>query len=208
MYPTILFEGIDGAGKTYALSHVKTLLEANQLPVHVVDSIPYETFMRSHDASWFNLNLTNVKYIEYLSWQVNNYYKNIQPFLGNSIVLIDRYFPSCYAYNDLDVATSPYSQDGIALVLAQVMDIFCTKFWRPDYTFLFDVQDDILFERHKTTNQPVSMTKLQFINKVRENYKMFEEFFGWNIQKVDGNQNIDKIVNHILTTTGITKNVG
>ena len=79
--PTILFEGLDGAGKTYALDHLKHYYEERDILVHVVDSIPFDKFMKSHDSDWFDLSSTNTKYVEFLSWQVNNYYKNILPYL-------------------------------------------------------------------------------------------------------------------------------
>ena len=190
--PVILFEGLDGAGKTYALSHLKDYYEKQGETVHVVDSIPYHVFLESHDKTWFDLTNPNTRYMEYLAWQVNNYYKNIHPYLGNVVILIDRYIPSCYAYNAL-------RDDANAPVLAQVMKTMLEGFFKPDVTFLFDVTNEVLVERHKMTNQPEKMTDFHFIELVRGNYRAFRENFrSWFVALVDGNRPIDYTLNFML----------
>jgi thymidylate kinase len=188
---TILFEGVDGAGKTYALNHLKNYFESKNLPVHVVDSIPYETFLRSHDPSWFNLNIQNVKYVEYLAWQVNNFYKNIQPYLKSHIILVDRFVPSCYAYNSLD------KDDHRSIILGRIMEEMF-KFWQPDYTFWFDVSNDVLIERHKQTEQPVNLTSLPFVNSVRERYTQLCDT-SWPMTRMNGSEDIQSILTSMLS---------
>jgi len=164
--PVILFEGLDGAGKTYALEHLKKYYESKGESVHVVDSIPYPTFLDSHNPEWFDLTHPNTRYVEYLAWQVNNFYKNIEPHLGKSIILIDRYIPSCFAYNSL-------RDDKNFAAFQDIMTAMLTKFFRPDVTFLFDVPNEVLAERHKITSQPDKMTDFTFIELVRSKYRDF-----------------------------------
>lgn len=190
--PVILFEGLDGAGKTYALSHLKEHYEKQGESVHVVDSISYPTFLESHDKTWFDLSNANTRYMEYLAWQVNNFYKNIQPHLGKSIILIDRYIPSCYAYNNL-------KDDAYSAVLAQVMTTLLDGFFKPDVTFLFDVNNEVLAERHKVTEQPDKMTDFNFIELVRGNYRAFmHQFKNWFVVQADGARPIDYTLNFML----------
>lgn len=188
---TILFEGVDGAGKTFALTNLKNYLEARKLPVHIVDSIPYDTFLRSHDPSWFNLNLQNVKYMEYLAWQVNNFYKNIKPYMGTHIILVDRFVPSCFAYNSLD------KTDERSTHLSNIMqEMF--NFWQPDFTFWFDVPNDVLVERYKNTEQPVNMTAIPFINSVREKYSNLCDT-SWPMIRMNGAEDIESILQTMIT---------
>lgn len=190
--PVILFEGLDGAGKTYALTHLKEHYEKQGESVHVVDSIPYPKFLDSHDKEWFDLTHPNTRYMEYMAWQVNNFYKNIQPHIGKSIILIDRYIPSCYAYNML-------KGDEYAYVLSEVMDTLLKNFFKPDVTFLFDVSNEILTERHKITEQPDKMTDFNFIELVRGNYREFMyQFKNWFVVQADGARPIDYTLNFML----------
>lgn len=192
--PVILFEGLDGAGKTYALDHLKKYYENQGESVHVVDSIPYHTFLESHNTEWFDLSHPNTRYVEYLAWQVNNFYKNIEPHLGKSVILIDRYIPSCYAYNSLrDDRHFPAFQD--------IMTTMLSKFFRPDVTFLFDVPNEVLVERHKVTDQPEKMTDFSFIELVRGKYREFANSYHpdkWFVVNTDGSRPIDYTLNFML----------
>lgn len=191
--PVVLFEGIDGSGKTYALMHLKEYYEKLGEKVHLVDSIPYHTFLDSHDKTWFDLTNRNTRYMEYISWQVNNYYKNIKPFLGKEIILIDRFLPSCYAYNSLD-------NDQYTMLFMFVMGQMLQQFFIPSLTFLFDVSDKVLLERYKVTEQPEAMKNLNFTNAVRGEYDRFVKTFGkqYHVHKIDGNQPIERTLVQML----------
>lgn len=193
MKPVILFEGLDGAGKTYALNHLKEFYEAKGETVHIVDSIPYHTFLESHDKNWFDLTNASTRYFEYMAWQVNNYYKNIKPFIGEDIILIDRFLPSCFAYNSVD-------RDRFSMLFMSVMDSLMRGFFTPNFTFLFDVSDDVLKERHAQTAQPEKMTDFDFINVVRTEYQRFISLYGaqWKVHQIDGSQPIEDILNEMI----------
>jgi thymidylate kinase len=202
MKPTILFEGLDGAGKTYALEHLKGYYEKQGESVHVVDSIPYHVFLESHDRIWFDLTNTNTRYMEYLSWQVNNFYKNILPYLGKCIILIDRYTPSCYAYNTLQ-------EDLYSCALHKTMHTLLSEFFVPDITFLFDVPNEILAHRHSIVEQPKNLINLDFIEKVRERYRALIAMYSpeqWLIVHTDGNQPINNTVKFMLAKINSLRN--
>jgi thymidylate kinase len=191
--PVILFEGLDGAGKTYALRHLKEFYELQGENVHVVDSLPYETFLNSHNKAWFDLHNANTRYVEYMAWQVNNYYKFIKPHLGRSVILIDRFLPSCFAYNAVEM-------DQYSFTYLQIMDILLRNFFKPDVTFLFDVPDSVLAARHGVTDQPEKMKNHEFISLVRSEYDRFIHVYGslWNVKRVDGSQPIDHILRRMI----------
>lgn len=191
--PIILFEGLDGAGKTYALNHLKEYYEKQGEKVHVVDSIPYQTFLDSHDKAWFDLTNTNTRYFEYMAWQVNNFYKNIKPYVGEAVILIDRFLPSCFAYNAVSV--DPY-----AFLFLKVMDQLLKEFFAPSITFLFDVPNLVLSERHKQTAQPEKMTNFDFINTVRSEYERFVNIYGdkYNVHRMAGDVPIERTLVQML----------
>lgn len=191
--PVILFEGLDGSGKTYAITRLKEFYEKQGETVHVVDSIPYHTFLESHDKNWFDLTSVNTRYFEYMAWQVNNYYKNIKPFIGKEIILIDRFLPSCFAYNNIDV-------DKFSFLFLNIMDSMLRGFFIPTVTFLFEVTNEVLVERHKKVEQPEKMSNMEFINIVRGEYDRFKTVYGrtWNVHSVDGNAPIEQILSYIV----------
>lgn len=191
--PIILFEGLDGAGKTYALTHLKEYYERQGEKVHVVDSIPYHVFLESHDKAWFDLTNNNTRYFEYMAWQVNNFYKNIKPYAEDSIILIDRFLPSCFAYNAVTV--DPY-----AFLFIKVMDQLLNEFFAPTITFLFDVPNSVLSDRHKQTAQPEKMTNFDFINAVRSEYERFVTLYGkrYNVQRMAGDIPIERTLRQML----------
>ncbi len=191
--PVILFEGIDGAGKTFALNHLKEYYEMQGELVTVVDSIPYHEFLESHNKEWFDLTNINTRYVEYMAWQVNNFYKFIKPHLGNSVILIDRFLPSCFAYNSVE--SDPYS-----MTFLNIMDALLRGFFRPDVTFLFDVPNSVLIDRHANTEQPEKMKNMDFINVVRTEYDRFVTLHGgqWNVVKIDGSLPIDHILQKMI----------
>ena len=194
--PTILFEGLDGAGKTYALNHLKKYYEDREIPVHVVDSIPFDKFMESHNKEWFDLSQQNTKYVEYLSWQVNNYYKNILPYLHEKVILIDRFTPSCFAYNDIQ-------GDRFSSFFYKIMDTYLKDFFIPSVTFFVDVSDKVILQRHRTSDQPAHMTKIDFIQTVRANYGRFFDLYHthgpWiNFFPMDGTKDITKLTEEMV----------
>lgn len=179
-FPTILFEGIDGSGKSTALEALRQHYANLGFQVKLVDSIPYEEFMSSCNSKWYDLTNDSSKYFQYLSYQVNNYYKNIKDATENSIVLIDRFIPSCYAYNVLpDDRYSDFFYD--------IMSRICLDFFKPNVTFLFDVENEVLFKRLNQTSQPDWVKNLEKINNIRSNYQYFKGTFGWNTVEVNGN---------------------
>lgn len=187
----ILFEGVDGAGKTFAMEKLTEELERKEIPVTIVSSIPYETFIMSHDSDWFDLSITNIKYIEYLSWQVNNYYLNIKDQIRKGVVLVDRYIPSCYAYNEL-------SDDTYTNVLHDMMSNMAKNFFKPDITFYFEVPDNVLIDRHNKTTQPEKMTNMKYINKVKNRYDEFFSKFPYVCKKINGDQDIRLTVTQMV----------
>jgi thymidylate kinase len=192
--PVILFEGGDGTGKTTSMNYLKSYYEKTGESVHIVESISYHTFLESHDKTWFDLTNNNTRYMEYISWQVNNYYKNIKPYIGKELILIDRFLPSCYAYNPID-------SDQYSTLFMRVMDEMLRQFFIPDVTFIFHVPQNILAERYQKTEQPEKMKNLNFINFVQEEYQRFYTVYGvqWNVNWIAGDDAIERTLVKMLT---------
>jgi thymidylate kinase len=135
--------------------------------------------------------------MEYMGWQVNNYYNNIAPYIGKEVILIDRFLPSCFAYNAL--RPDPYS-----MTFVNIMDKLLKNFFVPDVTFWIDVDDDTLSKRHQSTDQPEKMTDLSFMRFVRSEYDRFcktyatKEVGPYYVKKLSGTDKIGDLVDNML----------
>jgi len=197
--PVIAFEGLDGTGKSFGLNQLKVFYESLEIPVKIVDSIPYNIFKVAHDKQWYSLEHANILYMQYLAYEVNNYYKNIHEDLGKKVILIDRFIPSCFAYNTINDTTYESA-------LKNIMNVLCTQFFKPDVTFIFEVSNEILFERHKITEQPEMVHNVQYMNLVKSRYELFFQKYkkteqntsGWNIFMMSGTLKPEVLVQSMI----------
>jgi thymidylate kinase len=193
--PVIGFEGVDGAGKDFAIKLLKTHFEQQGVPVVVAESIPYEFFVdKAHSSQWYNLHNVNIRYMQFLAYEVNNYYKNIQPFEGKAVVLVNRFIPSCFAYNSLEPIT------GFTDAMKDMMRVLCEEFYKPDVTFWFDVPNEVLLDRFARTRQHEKTPDLTFVDKVRAQYGLFQEKYGirYSMIKIDGTMTAERTLNEML----------
>jgi thymidylate kinase len=193
--PVIGFEGVDGAGKDFAIKLLKAHFEKEGLPVVVAESIPYEFFVdKAHSPQWYNLHNVNIRYMQFLAYEVNNYYKNIQPFEGKSVVLVNRFIPSCFAYNAVETIT------GFTDAMHSMMRVLCEDFYKPDVTFWFDAPNEVLLDRFARTRQHEKTPDLRFVDMVRAQYGVFQQKYGkrYNMVKLDGTLTAERTLDEML----------
>ncbi len=164
----IVFEGIDGSGKTTQMHKIAHLLQKHTYPV-------ITTHEPNHDSKWGQLIQKNVKkhrekvspetelewYLKDREWDLNN---NILPALKEKhVVLVDRYYMSSAAYQG---ALNPFT---IEYILQK--NSFARK---PDLWILLDVTvklgQDRIRQRDKR-NEEDQLEQADYQEKVRQNYK-------------------------------------
>lgn len=147
----VVFEGIDGSGKTSVLNGVKQVLHSSDIPVFVNCETDnhfgkmakygiheYPEFMELDGLS------RNTMFLWWLARAVQQ--NRISNF--NGIVLQDRYYDSTYIYQNLENTTAEtFSYDP---------EFFIT----PDITFLFDVSPEVSLDRCKNNLPDVQETKV------------------------------------------------
>ncbi len=185
----IVFEGIDGSGKSTQIQILKKILENKGLDV--------VTFQEPSQSPWGKKIKEKAAFSDSLSPEEelalfvkdrrDNVQKNLRPALTkNKIVLLDRYYFSTMAYQGakgIDVERIRGLNEQFAV--------------RPDLVFILDVdaerglnriQDrkdkDLLFERH------------DFLIEVR---KIFTSFQGENIFHINSDNTPDKISDQIAS---------
>jgi dTMP kinase len=193
----IVFEGIDGSGKTTQIYKVAQSLKKHNYQVTV-------THQPNHDSKWGQLIQTKVKkhreevtpetelewYLKDREWDLEN---NILPALEeNHVVLVDRYYLSNAAYQGaLKTFTLEY-------VLQQ--NSFAQK---PDLWIILDVSVKLGQERLRTRDKQVTKDQLEkadYQEKVRQNYyQLVKMNIGGKIEWVDASGGENELT-QILTT--------
>lgn len=184
----VVFEGLDGTGKSYTLKYVMESLVREGLTVVDFREPSYgkygtmlrskfesgERFLPAEEASLFVIDrLFNLEY-------------NILPSLEkNAIVLLDRYFYSSIAY-----------QGASGLDPKMVLDLNRPVIINPDTVIIFDNDVDISLSRiSKNRNTTTSMEKKEYLLKVQEIYRSMEAL---NIQIVDSSVDLVDLQNTVL----------
>jgi dTMP kinase len=193
----IVFEGIDGSGKSTQIRNIAKRLEKQYVKIYTtfeptdgpVGSLirrmlsgEVETDQRTI-ASLFAADRT-----DHLTNQKNGIKRKVD--IGE-IVLCDRYYFSSYAYHaqyiDLDWVIHTNSLN------AEIL--------KPDLTIFIDVDPDICFKRIKKSRGQFEMyEKIDIMKKVRANYfKAFNKLRDKEkIAVIDGNLNMLEVEDAIL----------
>ncbi|MFX0124803.1 MAG: dTMP kinase [Candidatus Hodarchaeota archaeon] len=193
----IVFEGIDGSGKTTQIFKVAKSLRNQNYQVTV-------THEPNHDSKWGQLIQTKVKkhreevtpekelewYVKDRKWDLEN---NILPALEkNHVVLVDRYYLSNAAYQG---ALKTFS---LEYVLQQ--NSFARK---PDLWIILDVSVQLGQARLRTRDkqkQKDQLEKADYQEEVRQNYYQLATMdIGGKIEWVDASGEENELT-QILTT--------
>ncbi|MCP2604946.1 dTMP kinase [Candidatus Aminicenantes bacterium AH-873-B07] len=183
----IVFEGIDGCGKT---TQAKLLFER-------LKSLSFDTvlFKEPSSSKWgkkikklslFENLITPEQELElFIKDREENTKKNIKPALKKrKIVILDRYYFSTIAYQGargIDIEFIKKLNKNIAV--------------EPDLVFILDVEPNKGLERIENRKKKEKLfEKGNYLNKVRKIYNSLE---GKNIIKINGAKNINKIKDEI-----------
>ncbi len=182
----IVFEGIDGVGKTTIAVVVKKLLRKKGNPVVLYESYEKKYSNFNKLKPFIKTIPVNASYLFYLSSSV---YKShiIKKLLERNWVICDRYFYSTIARHGAEGSTLKIDIDSLGII-------------KPDYTFLLTIKEKIRRERIKYKKH---ITESDLVPKIPGcfPYKMEKLLKKMNLIKIDNsgslNETISKI-NHFL----------
>jgi dTMP kinase len=188
----IVFEGIDGTGKTSLIKMLKTSLEREAYSVVVLKEPTNETESgRKIRESYVT---GRVPFEEELQWFIDdrewNVNANILPALKDeSIILQDRYFFSTASYQGVR------KNDDWASIIA----INRTMFPEPDLTIIIDVEPEIALKRiTKDRAKENSFEALENLRKVRNLFLEIANYdLDGNFLLVDGTKTLAEIAEEI-----------
>ena len=197
--PVIVFEGIEGSGKSYHISNVSRYLKKKKID-HIKirepgGSVNAEKIRKLilNNKSNFDKNTDLLLYLAARSENINL----LRKYYHKKIILIDRFIDSTIAYQHYGL--------GVNLNLIKSLNHYLLKNFKVDFTFLNIVNKKNMVKRLK-------------LRKTLNRYDKFNNTFYQNVQKgflklaknkknkyllVDSNQDIKK--NKLLITSRIRK---
>jgi dTMP kinase len=185
----IVFEGIDGSGKT-SLSKLflKYLLEKGVPAVWLREPTDSALGEKIRRVAQENEHISPRQELDYFiqdrRWDVEN---NILPALrAGKTVVLDRYFYSNACY-----------QGARGLDMDAIIEMNLSFAPRPDLTFIIDVDVDRALARISSSRpEPAKLfEKKDFLLKVRANYKKLS---GAGLLHIDGNPGLDTVLADII----------
>lgn len=185
----IVFEGIDGSGKTSLSRLFLKYLTEKGVPAlwlrEPTDSALGDKIRRVAQESEHISPQQELEYfIQDRRWDVEN---NIMPALGaGKTVILDRYFYSNACY-----------QGARGLDIKTIIDLNLSFAPQPDLTFIIDVDVDRALARIRNSRPDMAMLfeKKDFLLKVRDNYL---KLAGAHVLFIDGNRDLRTVLEDII----------
>jgi dTMP kinase len=201
----ISFEGIEGCGKTTQIALLSEYLKKRAIP-HTITREPGGTAVGEGirkillNSETIHLTAASELLLFYAS-RSQNILEKIKPALERGeTVICDRYYHASMAYQG-------YGR-GIPLdFIRKITDLVCSPY-RPDLTFLLDIEPEVGLARARARNHARTEDEgrfeaedLEFYNKVRDGYlELASE--DERIQLIYADRPIEAVHRHILTLCG------
>ena len=186
--PIIVFEGIEGSGKSHHISKVSNFLHKNKIKFIKIrepgGSLNSEIIRRLILNKKSNFN-TNTDLLLYLAARSENI-SLIKKFYNRKIILIDRFTDSTIAYQHYGM--------GIDLKIINIINKFLLKNIKVNFTFLNIVNKKNLFQRlkkRKSLNRYDQFDE-NFYNKVQKGFLKLAKLNKKSYKIIDSNLDIKK----------------
>jgi len=186
----IVFEGIDGCGKSTALTHAKQFLEDKGLPVSAqVDPGSTDVGMQIRKVLLDNKNANMCREAElllYVAARSQLLSENIEPAVSSGVnVLCDRYNLSTEVYQ---YVFGDWKDDADILRVCSVLN----GRLEPDWYILYDVPVNVARERSGKKRDRMESKSDQLFEAVRQRYLDFQKQRS-NIYLVDATRSIEDV---------------
>jgi len=190
----IVFEGIDGSGKTTISKKLKTFFDDKGFDTVWLRE-PSDTIWGQKIRTLANLK-SSIPIEDELNYFIEDrkidLKENIIPALQKGkIVILDRYYYSNGCY-----------QGARGLDVKKIIDDNLVFAKKPDITFIIDVPVDIALTRIKKNRDEAAILfeKKDFLEKVRNNYMNLKYP---EIKIIDGTNSIDRVFNDVIENLNI-----
>ena len=192
--PIIVFEGIEGSGKTHHINKVSNFLNKNKIKFIKIrepgGSLNSEKIRRLilNKKSKFNMHTDLLLYLAARSENINLIKKSYK----KKIILIDRFIDSTIAYQHYGMS--------VDLKIIKIINKFLLKNIKVNFTFLNVVNKKNLFQRlkkRKSLNR-YDQFDINFYNKVQKGFLKLAKSNKKSYKIIDSNLDIKKNEDLIL----------
>ena len=195
--PIIVFEGIEGSGKSHHINKVSNFLDKKKIKYIKIrepgGSLNSEKIRRLilNKKSNFNINTDLLLYLAARSENINLIKKSYK----KKIILIDRFVDSTIAYQHYGM--------GVDLKIIKIINKFLLKNIKVNFTFLNVVNKKNLFQRLKNRKflNRYDQFNIKFYNKVQKGFLKLVKLNKKSYKIIDSNLDIKKneylIINQI-----------
>ena len=195
--PIIVFEGIEGSGKSYHIKKVSKYLDKKKISYIKIrepgGSVNSEKIRKLILNKTSNLN-KNTDLLLYLAARSENI-SIINKFYKKKIILIDRFIDSTIAYQHYGM--------GVDLKIINIINKFLLKNIKVNFTFINVVNKKNLFQRFKKRKSlnRYDQFNMNFYNKVQKGFlklaKSNKKLYKIIDSNLDIKKNEDLIINQI-----------
>ena len=186
----IVFEGIDGSGKTTVVKKIGKILELEGKDVFITEE-PTKTWIgkdvRRAIEEEKNPFTQALLFFADRAEHIYEIKKNLE-----KIVLCDRYVYSTYAYQGAQLSKVMSVEEA----LEWLERIYEPIKLDPDMVFLIDVEPEVGLSRIYGREKKEKFEKIEFLKKVRKIYSYLAEKHNFIV--VEGNRSIEDVVNDVV----------
>ncbi|MGB9693820.1 MAG: dTMP kinase [Fervidobacterium sp.] len=190
----IVFEGIEGCGKTTQAKRLFNYLTAQGFKTHLTkEPGGTDLGMKIRDLLLSHHTETLPPIAELLLYEADrsiHIHNVIKPFLHKDyIVISDRFYYSTIAYQHFG--------RGLSYDLITLLNTATTESLKPDITFLLDIPVEEAFKRLNRQRDRIESESISFHQKVREGFLTIAKQ-DKNIVIIDATQSPDDVFNQVL----------
>jgi len=206
----IVFEGIDGSGKTTQIEKVKEALFKKGTKDIVTTKEPTENIVGEliHKILQKKVKVekTSLQYL-FCADRAMHLKEVIEPNLKEGrLVLSDRYFWSSVAYGLQDKGVLDYESLDSMLVLESILSMY-DQFLLPDLTFYLNVSAETAFKRLKEKKKLDLYEQKEKLVNIVKGYKLLIDKFPQNFIVIDGEKSEQEVTGEILSHLSTLSNL-
>ena len=183
----IVFEGIDGSGKSSVIARLKESLEASGKKVKVTAE-PTDGDIGKYISKTDGLS-PETEALLFTADRAMHTEQVVKWMDEGFVVLCDRYFASTLAYQ----SAAGMDMDWLKAINSEVII-------RPDITILMDIDPEVSLKRVSQRGEMSRFEKLDYLKKVRQAYLDIGREFDFKV--VDADRGRDTVANEVISIVG------
>jgi len=193
----IVFEGIDGSGKSSCMEAIASILEKRTEVIRTAEPTKGEIGMLLRSSPDLTAEAEARLFVADRALHTNEIKEWVAD--GN-VVLCDRYYASTVAYQSADL-------DGRSADADWLMEINDKVITGPDLTILFDIDPEKGMERVESRGAKSKFERLAYLKEVRNNYLRIAKERGFAVidasrPKEEVLEDVLRLINNVLDNKG------